>query len=293
MNSAMQNMRLNFLFVEQYNFSDRWMYPNDYVPYCMYRYIIDGKAVFKINDEEFVVHEDDVVYIPQGCRLECWALTAITFITIRFFNSFGVPNSDMLHEYYNLPNVTHSSNSRIKEHFQNVYRYAISRQRNKMFWVRAYLDMITAELTETACSGQNEDELYNAPINHVDPFQSPEFKKRIKNASSYNDNRITMLVDYLATHSSESLSVQQMSEMIEVSVSTLRRLFKIHTGKSPSNFVTEMKMVNAARHILVSNTRISDIAREFGFKTPNYFARQFNKIYGLPPREYRKQSREL
>ena len=75
------------------------------------------------------------------------------------------------------------------------------------------------------------------------------------------------------------------------SPSSLRRLFKEHTGKSPGAFVKDLRMTTAARRLLVTDQRISAIAYELGFDDPNYFARIFKSVFGVSPQEYRAASR--
>ncbi len=51
----------------------------------MVRYILKGSAEFILNGKSFYVHEKQVIYIPEGCYLECHALEDyFEFISIRF-----------------------------------------------------------------------------------------------------------------------------------------------------------------------------------------------------------------
>lgn len=50
-------MRFNFLYVDKYTFHSGWFFPEDYIPYCLLRFITRGEAVFKINSEEIAVHK--------------------------------------------------------------------------------------------------------------------------------------------------------------------------------------------------------------------------------------------
>lgn len=161
-----------------------------------------------------------------------------------------------------------------------------------MFKIRGFLYLITAALTEEAAL--DLDELTEKYDNIAQKSMDASMvKHRTQWTGLHNDARITVLVDYMITHPMERISIKHMCDMLEMSESSLRRLFKTQTGKSPKEFVHEMKMVTAARQILVSNARISEIAYELGFESANYFARCFKKAYGMPPYEYRKQSHGL
>ena len=46
----------------------------------------------------------------------------------------------------------------------------------------------------------------------------------------------------------------------------------------------------AARRLLVTDARLSDIAYEVGFEDPNYFSRMFRRNFGASPQEYRRNA---
>ena len=98
-------------------------------------------------------------------------------------------------------------------------------------------------------------------------------------------------MDYLVAHPAEPFDSEFLARMADMSPSSLRRLFKEHTGKSPGAFVKDLRMPTAARRLLVTNQRISAIAYELGFDDPNYFARIFKSVFGVSPQEYRAASR--
>ena len=101
-----------------------------------------------------------------------------------------------------------------------------------------------------------------------------------------------VVVDYLVAHPSEPFDSEFLARMADMSPSSLRRLFKEHTGKSPGAFVRDLRMTTAARRLLVTDQRISTIAYELGFDDANYFARIFKSVFGVSPQEYRAASRE-
>ena len=105
--SLYSSMRLIFLYVDRYVFRRGWAYPESYVPYCMLRYILKGSAVFRVNGEEYLVGENEIFYIPEGCQLECHALgEEFEFISIRFTVTVQLDGSDFLAEYFHIPRVT-------------------------------------------------------------------------------------------------------------------------------------------------------------------------------------------
>ena len=56
-------MRFHFLYVDRYVFGAGWVYPENFIPYSMVRYILRGSAEFVIDGRTFTVHPGQVVYL--------------------------------------------------------------------------------------------------------------------------------------------------------------------------------------------------------------------------------------
>ena len=72
--SVVDNIRFTFLYIEFYSMGRTWVYPESVIPYSIFRYIEKGKAELCIDGEEIIVEENQIVYIPQGCKMSCRAL---------------------------------------------------------------------------------------------------------------------------------------------------------------------------------------------------------------------------
>lgn len=104
--SVIDNIRLTFLYIEFYSMGKTWVYPESYIPYNIFRYIVKGKAEFCIDGEEIIVKENQIVYIPQGCRMSCRALSeSFEFYSLRFTTSVFYEGEDVLKEYYGIPRI--------------------------------------------------------------------------------------------------------------------------------------------------------------------------------------------
>lgn len=88
-----------------------------------------------------------------------------------------------------------------------------------------------------------------------------------------------------------SWTIEQMQDIAHMSRRSFVRTFRRATGQSPMGYLIRLRLQVAARLLLESEMRITDIALECGFNDSNYFTRQFRQIYKLSPREYRKQYR--
>lgn len=284
-------MRFNFLYVDKYTFHSGWFFPEDYIPYCLLRFITRGEAVFKINGEEIIVHKNEIAYIPEGAVMSCWALSDnIEFYSIRFCVTARLNNSDFLGEYFHIQTITKNAQESVLTYFQEIYQSATSQNPSRLFRIRGNLELILAYLTQRA-NAEGEAE---APSEHDVPDAHSLEAIRRRNAKTQNinrDPRIQVVVDYLTPHLNEPFTIQSLSEMAQVSQTSFRRLFKAHTGKSPSDYIRELRMTSAARMLLTSNREIAEIGYQVGFSDANYFSRTFRQVFGVSPHQYRRISR--
>ena len=68
----------------------------------------------------------------------------------------------------------------------------------------------------------------------------------------------------------------------------LHRKLQALTNQSPSRFITALRLQHAAVLIIHSSERISEIAYQSGFNTPNYFCKVFREAFGCSPKAYRE-----
>ena len=284
-------MRFNFLYGDKYTFHSGWFFPEDYIPYCLLRFITRGEAVFKINGEEIIVHKNEIAYIPEGAVMSCWALSDnIEFYSIRFCVTARLNDSDFLGEYFHIPTITKNAQESVLTYFQEIYQSATSQNPSRLFRIRGNLELILAYLTQRA-NAEGEAEV---PSEHDVPDAHSLEAIRRRNAKTQNinrDPRIQVVVDYLTPHLNESFTIQSLSEMAQVSQTSFRRLFKAHTGKSPSDYIRELRMTSAARMLLTSDREIAEIGYQVGFSDANYFSRTFRQVFGVSPHQYRRISR--
>lgn len=282
------NFRMTFLYIDRYQFSERWFFPESEVPYCMYRYIVQGKAVFTVNGQRHEVQAGDVFYIPSGSLLSCQALETIDFYSVRFVVPIEQQGGNLLNELFRIPPISVLPESP-EQLFATLYRSALSREPWKMLRIDACLGQITALLAEHAAGSQPD----HVPPVPQDATRVSNLRLRARKSQIKQDPRITVVLDYLITHPQEMLSTDDMCRMAGVSESTLRRLFKAQTGKLPVDFIKEMRMMHAARLLLTRNDLVAEISYSCGYETPNYFSRCFKEIFGISPSEYRHRSQNL
>lgn len=86
----------------------------------------------------------------------------------------------------------------------------------------------------------------------------------------------------------KNYNVDQFSSDMCASRMTLYR--KIHgiTGQSPSEFINTIRLKHAAELLRTSTLSTSQISDRTGFSSPSYFTKNFKKMFGCLPKEYRR-----
>lgn len=84
--------------------------------------------------------------------------------------------------------------------------------------------------------------------------------------------------------SNPSLTVGQLADRMNLSVSTLGRLCYRVYGLSPMKYVFNLRLERAARLLAQNYGRVKDVAYETGFSSLSYFSKCYKERYGVPPR---------
>ncbi len=290
MNTFINDVRFNFLFIDRYSFGRTWVYPESRLPYNMLRYIIKGSAAFFVDKEEVRVHPGEIIYLPQDSTLSCHALgDEFEFYSIRFAASVQYGGGNILEDYYQIPTVVKDQEGQAREYFEHIYNWVRAEEQSKMFWVRGYLDILIGYVIS---KGKTKTHVTGRGQHLEDDYSLEKLKLRIQKSDNRMDSRIQLVVDYLNTHTTEVCSVQKMSEMAGLSESRFRTLFRQQVGKKPSEYLNEIRVMAAARRLLVSGDNVSDIAYSLGYNDVNYFIRIFKKYFCMTPKQYRDTARE-
>ncbi len=94
-------------------------------------------------------------------------------------------------------------------------------------------------------------------------------------------------LQYIDSHFTEGITVQDMAENAHVSVSTLERHFKKLMNVSPVSFLTQKRLARAC--VLLSEGKsVQETCDLCGFSDYSHFIMLFKKEYGTTPLKYQK-----
>jgi two-component system, sensor histidine kinase ChiS len=88
-------------------------------------------------------------------------------------------------------------------------------------------------------------------------------------------------------------TAEELSQLMFVSYSTCRRKVKAMTGMAVNEYLRHIRLHRAAQWLLEDPDRsVASIAEAAGYSSHNYFDRDFKKMMGCSPSEYRKKKAE-
>lgn len=79
----------------------------------------------------------------------------------------------------------------------------------------------------------------------------------------------------------------ELANMLCLSYSSVRRLFKSITGLAPQQFHMQLRMSLAKEMLIDPNSRVKEVASHLGFRDPYYFSRVFKQQTGYWPEEWK------
>lgn len=101
-------------------------------------------------------------------------------------------------------------------------------------------------------------------------------------------NKMMPALDIICNEYSSEIDLNHLARECYLSPSQFRRNFRKLLGKSPLQFILNVRLQAAANLLTNSRLSVTEIALKCGFNESNYFTRQFRQHIGINPSEYRK-----
>ena len=100
---------------------------------------------------------------------------------------------------------------------------------------------------------------------------------------------IRKAVDYMFEHFTEHIDVGALASMVFLSRRQFERRFREIFHLSPGDFLLKIRIDTAIRLLIETDISITQIAMETGFYDNSYLTRQFKKMIGVSPLQFRKK----
>ena len=108
-------------------------------------------------------------------------------------------------------------------------------------------------------------------------------------AGSSGNPVVDRAIDYIQSHLTDKLSVEEIAANAGYSASYFSHLFAEETGLSPYQFVVKSRIEHAQQLLKTTRQTVQEIAFQCGFNSAANFCYTFRKLVGTSPHEYRRR----
>ncbi len=105
-------------------------------------------------------------------------------------------------------------------------------------------------------------------------------------------NVIRMARAYIEENFDKELSLDEVSQRVNISPYYFSKVFKEENGVSFIEYLTNIRIEKAKELLSHSDYSMKEICQMCGYQDPNYFSRTFKKNVGVTPTEYKEGKRD-
>ncbi|MCH1982056.1 response regulator [Ruminococcus sp. OA3] len=99
---------------------------------------------------------------------------------------------------------------------------------------------------------------------------------------------IKLVKSYIQNHYAQPIKLEEMSEMAGFNSAYFSTMFKKETGQTLTEYILQVRMDKAKELLKNKEIKINDIPELIGVGDAKYFSKQFKKVSGLTPSQYRR-----
>ena len=109
----------------------------------------------------------------------------------------------------------------------------------------------------------------------------------IKNIRSRENDRFRKILLYLQRNYAAEISLGEVADHAGLSRSECCRYFKRKAGQTISGYLREYRVRRSLNLLAETDMPVSKIAQDCGFSNQSYYTKEFRRVTGITPRQYR------
>jgi AraC family transcriptional activator of mtrCDE len=107
--------------------------------------------------------------------------------------------------------------------------------------------------------------------------------------SALEDPRLARVVETILNHPEQHHTLELLASVAHMSRSTFSRHFEQCFGRTPMDYVRDVRLRRAAQLLRLGGQSIDSVASKVGFASRSHFSRAFHEQFGCSPVDFRKQ----
>jgi transcriptional regulator GlxA family with amidase domain len=118
-------------------------------------------------------------------------------------------------------------------------------------------------------------------------LQREQYSRLLELAANQTaSNPLTAALAYVRKNLSQPMTVADMAEQVSLSPSAFAHLFRDVTGKSPYQFVKELRLDRARELLVDGELPVTVVSRQVGYASSSHFIGEYRRRFGMTPRAY-------
>jgi AraC-like DNA-binding protein len=102
------------------------------------------------------------------------------------------------------------------------------------------------------------------------------------------DACIKKSIEYIEHNLNKKIELKELADKVFLSKYHFHRVFHASVGEPVAEYIRRRRLMEAANELQGTDDKIVDIALKYQFSSQEAFTKAFKKLYGMPPREFRR-----
>lgn len=129
------------------------------------------------------------------------------------------------------------------------------------------------------------DILHDLSLEEAEVLSSSDMRQYTQD----NAQRIDKVLKYISNNYASDITLNDISDVASMRTTSFCRFFKQITSQSFVQYLAEVRIQNAKRLLAQEDYTINEVCDYVGFQTISNFNKQFKRITGMTPSQFREQ----
>ncbi|MBQ3018639.1 MAG: helix-turn-helix domain-containing protein [Clostridia bacterium] len=223
-------------------------------------YVTDGIFNTKINDTVFHLNKGAVVLYPPKYKYHYWGEPPSKYLCAHFTGS----HVEKILTDLGFPLKPYILETEFSPKIKSLFDKMVEKDITKAPFLQYSLACLLEEILLTIAVERERNNGYRT------------FKKSIK---------------YIHENYTEKIKIPYLAQLEGLSNSRYITLFSKEMGKTPSEYILDLRLGRACDLLLTTDMEISAVGASSGYNDPYFFSKIFKKHMGISPQEYRKNNK--
>lgn len=277
---SMFTKNTDFPFFIQYGHHEDNLLPHTHEDFNEITIVLSGTATHIVNNERYFIKKGDMFVIGDN-------------ISHGFENPHDFKICNIMYRPNNLLQSDHDITKSAGFHALFIIEPLINKDnkfKSSLQLSLSQFETVNSLIAEMIHEYNHKPEGWRTLIN-ADFFKFIVLLSRAYNINSPNNEavlNIAVPISYISNHYTENISVTDLAKQANMSVRNFTRVFHKVYNLSPNNYIIQFRIQHSFALLKNMDLTISEIAFKSGFNDCTYYTRQFKKLTGFTPRQYRK-----